>query len=228
MIPLWGSQTGCTDVSQSAPAVGTGTSPLTQGSLSQGGVTAGRASLLPHCARFCVCCVFVCYVLMSLSLPPLDTIPNNAERSKDYGSSSEIIECFVRHSTYKLFPLLSSQLFGHLPHFPHAVYMVLLENNWVQSNWPFRSCKNPFFIPRPFALFFILILNRFTEPYCWMCRCVFLSAVSLFCPEQKRSCMSGRSAWRRSKKSWRKWRGACLCTLAQQEEVRHPARPATQ
>lgn len=62
MIPLWGSQTGCTDVSQSVAAVGTGTSPLTQGSLSQGGVTAGRASLLPHCARFCVYCAFVCFL----------------------------------------------------------------------------------------------------------------------------------------------------------------------
>lgn len=69
------------------------------------------------------------------------------------------------------------------------------------------------------------MLNRFTEPHCWTCRCVFLSVVSLFCPEQKRSYMSGRSAWRRSKKSWRKWRGACLCTLAQQEEVRHPPQP---
>lgn len=90
---------------------------------------------------------------MSLSLPPLDTIPNNAERSKEYCSSSEIIEYFARHSNYKLFPLFSSQLFGRLPHFPHAVYMVLLENDWVQSNWPFRSCKNPFLIPRLFALF---------------------------------------------------------------------------
>lgn len=153
---------------------------------------------------------------MSLSFPPPDTIPNNAERSKDHCSMSGMIKYFVRVYKYKLFPLLSSQLLGHLPHFPHAVYMVLLENDWVQSNWPVRSCKN---------CFFILRFNRFTELYCWMCSCVFLSVVSLFCPEQRRSYMSGRSAWRRSKKSWRKWRRTCLCTLAQQEEVRHPAQP---
>lgn len=65
------------------------------------GVTAGRASLLPHCARLCVC---VCMhwkhypycLLMSFFLPPLDTIPNNAERSKGYYHSSIVFMASVQ------------------------------------------------------------------------------------------------------------------------------------
>lgn len=36
----------------------------------------------------------------------------------------------------------NSQLFGHLSHFPRDVYMVLLEDYWVQTSLPLKSGKS--------------------------------------------------------------------------------------
>lgn len=188
-------QTGRSDASQSAAALGTGTSPLTQASLSLGGVTAGRASLLPHCARFCVRCAFVCFLnaYPCLCLHLLQTQSQAMQNEvRMVAVHQRLLDVWSEIPSTNSFLCFFSQLFGRLPHLPHAVYMVLLENHWVQSNWAFRSCKNPLVTARLFSYFLIraILLNS-----------VFLSVVSLFCREQKRSCMSGRSAWTRSKKS---------------------------
>lgn len=44
-------------------------------------------------------------------------------------------------SSSNFFPFLNSQLFGHLSHISHHVYMVLLENYLVQTSQPLKSSK---------------------------------------------------------------------------------------
>lgn len=102
----------------------------------------------------CVCCAFVCFLnayecLCLLLLQTQSQAMQNEVRivavhqrlfavSSDIPSTNALL-CFC------------SQLFGRLPRVPRAVYMVVLENDWVQSNWAFRSCKNPLVTP---GLFF--------------------------------------------------------------------------
>lgn len=109
--------------------------------------------IVQDCLCVCVCmhwkhCSY-CLLMSFFCLPPLDTIPNNAERSKGYYHSSHVFygKCAVVLSeipVQTLSSLLSSQLFGHLSHFLHDVYLVLLEDYWVQTSRPFKSSKNTF------------------------------------------------------------------------------------
>lgn len=130
--------------------------------------------------------------------------------------------------------------------------MGLLENHLLYTGQPIKSGKRKIKDSFPMNTFWIshitfpvqtirilwiplfgkLCVNvpyKFTMCYVpgslWLLGFSFSPAVSLVCPEQRRSCMSERSKPRGSKRFWRKWRGICPCIRARRVEVRQQNRP---